>query len=164
MRFNAEQYYEAAIERMRQARFLYHQEESYALAIYIAGLAVECMLRAYKERRNPIFDERHDLSLLFDGSGMTGLNEPKLLEAGWSRSVAAGFKKSLQSDIEVIHRLWNNKYRYASERRLRTELREKGFHHKIKGDFLKANAFRMIEASRTFIERGVLAWNVSLTK
>jgi hypothetical protein len=37
---------------------------------YAAGLAVESMLRAYRTRLNPEFEERHDLELLLAGSNL----------------------------------------------------------------------------------------------
>jgi hypothetical protein len=48
MDFRAEDYYRAGLERMRQARTVYHEGESFALAMYSGGLAVECMLRAFR--------------------------------------------------------------------------------------------------------------------
>src|SRR5262245_18567646 len=70
MQFTGEEYYQAAIERMRQARELHGSRESYALAMYCSGLAVECILRAYRWRIEPSFEGRHDLDDLFKASGL----------------------------------------------------------------------------------------------
>jgi HEPN domain-containing protein len=52
MDFTADDYYRAALERMSQAHYLYRQGQgTYALAMYAAGLAVECNLRAFLLRR-----------------------------------------------------------------------------------------------------------------
>jgi hypothetical protein len=75
MRFRAEHYYEAALQRIEQATILFEAGTSYALAMYVAGLAVECKLRAFKLRRDSTFDERHDLLLLFRTSGMFEADE-----------------------------------------------------------------------------------------
>ena len=46
MDFTADHYFRASVERMSQAQHLYRQGEGYyALAMYAAGLAVECLLR-----------------------------------------------------------------------------------------------------------------------
>jgi hypothetical protein len=57
----SEHYVQVALERMEQAWMLSKQGEgrSYALAMYVAGVAVECMLRAFKISRDPTFDEKH---------------------------------------------------------------------------------------------------------
>ena len=59
MDFKPEYYFCAAIQRMDQARYLYQEGRSFALSIYVGGVAVECMLRAFKLLREPSFDERH---------------------------------------------------------------------------------------------------------
>jgi HEPN domain-containing protein len=48
MQFNAQEYYQVGLERMVQARRLYGDEGNYALAMYCSGLAVECLLRAFR--------------------------------------------------------------------------------------------------------------------
>jgi hypothetical protein len=48
MQFRSEEYFRAGAERMRQARIIHQAGESYALAIYCGGLAVECTLRAFR--------------------------------------------------------------------------------------------------------------------
>jgi HEPN domain-containing protein len=60
----AENYYKAAFERIKDANLL-HDEERYPLAMYDSGLAVECLLRAFRVLRYPAFDARHDLWLLW---------------------------------------------------------------------------------------------------
>src|SRR5580704_17999893 len=78
MEFPPEHYFPTATQRIRQAQHLYEEGDSFALAIYIGGLAVECLLRAYKGRRDPTFDERHDLARLFKASGMLDIDPDKL--------------------------------------------------------------------------------------
>src|SRR4051812_37842952 len=70
MDFRPEHYFQAAIQRMRQALHLYQEGRSFALAIYVGGVAVECMLRAYMLRRGAPFDEKHYLLRLFAASGI----------------------------------------------------------------------------------------------
>ena len=60
----AETYREAALEHASLAWRLHHESCQYAPAHYWAGLAVECMLRAYRLGHQPGFDSRHDLAEL----------------------------------------------------------------------------------------------------
>ena len=46
MDFPPEHYFQTATERMRQSQHLYEEGASFALAIYVGGLAVECLRRA----------------------------------------------------------------------------------------------------------------------
>src|SRR5262245_11595824 len=84
MEFPPEHYFQTATQRMRQAHLLFQDGASYALAIYVGGVAVECMLRAFKGRRDRVFDERHDLLNLLRSSGMLTLDRYKLLKKGWT--------------------------------------------------------------------------------
>ena len=70
MEFRAEHYFRAALERMSQAQHLYREGKgNFALAMYSAGLAVECILRAYiLKRGKKEFTSRHDVLLLWKDS------------------------------------------------------------------------------------------------
>ena len=70
MDFTPEHYFQTATQRIRQAHYLFREGSSFALAIYVGGVAVECLLRAFKGRRDPTFDEKHDLLKLFAASGI----------------------------------------------------------------------------------------------
>ena len=48
MQFTGEEYFRAGTERMRQALTIHQSGEGYALAMYCGGLAVECILRAFR--------------------------------------------------------------------------------------------------------------------
>ena len=60
----AEIYYEAAKEHKALAQEL-HEAGRYVMAHYLAGLAVECILRAYHYRLSPVFSGRHNLQTLY---------------------------------------------------------------------------------------------------
>jgi hypothetical protein len=53
MDFPPEHYFQTATQRMRQAHYLYREGSSFALAIYVGGVAVESLLRAFKARARP---------------------------------------------------------------------------------------------------------------
>ncbi len=159
MEFNADHYFRASVERMRQAQHLYHEGEgNYALAMYAAGLAVECMLRAYLVKRNREFQSRHDLLLLFKESGILNLDADKMKAKGLSEEQVRDHRRSLQSAVNDIYILWRNNYRFASEARLRTDLVNRKLYQGVKGDLLKAKAYDLLKAAQRFIDKGVLQW------
>jgi hypothetical protein len=160
MKLNPEHYFRAALERVEQSRRLYYDGASYALAMYVSGVAVECLLRAFKLKRDPTFDERHDLQLLFKASGMLEVDTAALGRKGFSEDEIDGYQRELQIAVNEICILWANDYRYVSENRLRSHLKGKVDLRKgVKGDVLKANALRLMRAAQRFIDRGVLLWS-----
>ncbi len=77
MDFEPKHYYEAAQERLFQAETLFNlcpecrknlRGERYAVVVYLAGVAVESMFRAYKLKVVSQFDEKHSLDRLFVAS------------------------------------------------------------------------------------------------
>jgi HEPN domain len=158
--FKSEHYYQAALERIRQAEGLYQKEASYALAMYAAGVAVECLLRAFKARRDPTFDERHDLLRLFKASGLLEIGS--LPSAEYTQEQISSHVRHLRLAVNEIYLLWSNDFRYASEDRLRAHLRKDArLRAQVKGDVLKASARRLIAYAREFVDRGYLLWNSS---
>ncbi len=160
MDFAPEHYFQTATERMRQALQLYDEGSSYALAIYVGGLAVECMLRAFKGRRDPTFDERHDLLRLFAVSGILHVDRAKLHAKHWSDAQIDAHLQTLRIASNEIFRLWANNYRFASEERLRSHLKRMTSYQRIKGDYLKEQSRRFLNAAQTFIDKGVVLWRV----
>ena len=154
-----EHYFRAGLERMDQAWVLYERGKSYALAMYVAGLATECILRAFKLRRDPVFDERHDLLLLFRASGMLDVDPETIQHAGLSHTSSAEYFRELQAAVNIIYSLWGNDYRFASEERLRAHVKRLKLDRGIKGDTLKYNALKLIKSAQLFRDRGVLQWS-----
>jgi hypothetical protein len=68
------------------------------------------------------------------------------------------FRQGLLADINNITRRWSNDLRYASEGGLKAHLRGKNLHRGVKGDFLRFNAQRLIEAARRIVDEGVERW------
>lgn len=94
MTFGADSYKAAAHEHVNAARELYNRQR-YALAHYVAGLAVECMLRAYRCRIDSVFDSRHDLHDLARKSGFLDIvpgesDQARKIQACWGLSMANG--------------------------------------------------------------------------
>ncbi len=161
MDFPPEHYFQTAIQRIRQAQHLYNEGSSFALAIYVGGVAVECLLRAFKGRRDPTFDEKHNLLRLFAASGMLRADREKLREKGWSGDQIDAHLRTLQAAVNDVVRLWANNYRFASEERLRSHLKQiTGYQKKLKGDYLKEQARRFLSSAQKFVEKGVVQWHV----
>lgn len=147
MRLAAEDYRDAAGEHIETARML-HETGRHAAAHYMAGLAVECILRAYRHRLDPEFDARHDLDRLFVVSGFADRVTER---ASNSRS---SIKTAL---VEVVIR-WRNSQRFGSRETLRRYLKSQKLDRGIRGDFLKESSRRMCEASDFIVKTGLRIW------
>ena len=158
MDFRAEDYYRAAAERMRQARQVHHAGGNYALAMYCAGLAVECILRAFRWEKDKSFEGRHDLGDLLKASDLLHINEEWMRQQGHSEEKIIQYTLSLRAAMSEVVILWHNNLRFASENRLRAFLNKLGRLAGIKGDALKKNALDLLNAAQTVVDRGVVLW------
>jgi HEPN domain-containing protein len=138
MDFTADHYFRASVERMSQAQHLYREGAGhFALAMYAAGLAVECLLRAYLVGRKREFESRHDLLLLFKESGILDVNLDKLKAKGLTDEQIEAHQKALWSAVNEVFILWRNNYRFASEARLLAYLKKMKLYQKTKADLLR---------------------------
>jgi hypothetical protein len=159
MDFTADHYFRASVERMSQAQRLYREGEGYyALAMYTAGLAVECLLRAYMVKRKREFESRHDMLLLFKESGILDVDPERLKAKGLTDLQIQGHQKVLWSSVNDVFILWRNNYRFASEARLRAHLKKMRLYQGVTGGLLKAKAYDLLQAAQGFIDKGVLQW------
>src|SRR5436309_1876784 len=103
-----EHYYRVSLERIKQAWFLYEipDHKSYALAMYVAGVSVESMLRAFKMYKDPVFDEKHNLLRLFKASGMLDLDPELLRVRGFTISKVEEHFQELQAAASFTCDLW----------------------------------------------------------
>ena len=158
MDFSPEHYFQTATQRMRQAHYLFKESSSFALAIYVGGLAVECLLRAFKGLRDPLFDEKHDLLRLFAASRILRIDHDRLHAKNWSDPQINGHLQTLRLAVNEVVRLWANNYRFVSEERLRSHLKKITGYRKIKGDYLKEEARKFLNSAQRFIDKGVILW------
>lgn len=148
--FNAEIYREAAKENLAVATVLY-ENENYPAAFYTAGVAVECIFRAYRFRRNPVFDSRHDLyALAREAQFFDGFSEKLLQEMSGALTDAAA--------------RWSNSHRYRSEKAMRTFLNDVGLYQiqgkqTVRGDVLAYNCRIIVEAATQIVTVGERRWN-----
>ncbi len=158
MQFRAEQYYQASLERMQQALRIHKDKGNSALTIYCGGLAVECLLRAFRWTHDTSFEGRHDLKELFRASGMLAMNEQVMRRRGDAEADIEASRELLNDAIDEVAALWHNNLRYASEASLKAHLRQIGRLRGIKGDPLRRNAQRLLDAAQAIIQRGTLLW------
>ena len=163
MDFQADQYYEVSLQRMRQAKKVYHEGDSYALAMYLAGLAVESMLRAFRWIKDPSFEGRHDLSDLLKASKLFEIDSDYMRLKGAKEEAIQRSRRNIRIAMNDIVLLWQNNLRFASESTLKAHLIKLRKVQGIKGDPLKKNALDLIEAAQTVVDRGNMRWT-SLTK
>lgn len=158
MTFDDHAYFRASTERMRQARKIHGSGESYSLAMYCGGLAVECMLRAFRWRKDRSFEGRHDLEDLLKASDLLGLNERHMRDRGIAEEEILAYSLELRAAMNDVVILWHNNLRFASEASLKAFLRRIERLHGIKGDPLKKNALDLLNAAQTVVDRGVALW------
>ncbi len=144
MRIEAKDYLEAAKDRLTDAHRLYAIER-YAFSLYAAGLAVESMLRAYRVYLDAEFDERHDLQRL-------------LTKSAFRNYVTVEDYAKINAALSILHPLWQNNYRFASEDRVKRHLKMLKRDRGIRGDFFKENCRQAIKAATVIIKIGVSKW------
>lgn len=158
MQFRAEQYYQASLERMTQARTIYQGGAGYALAMYCGGLAVESLLRAFRWTADTSFEGRHDLTDLFKASRLLMIDEDFMRRRGESEDAIRKSGQRLRAAIEEVIVLWHNNLRFASEARLKAHLNKIGRVRGVPGNPLKKSALDILNAAQTLIDRGVTLW------
>jgi hypothetical protein len=141
--FKPEIYFHAAQEYMSELQALYDARQ-YRMLMYAAGVAVECMLRAYRCRIDPEFDARHDLYQLSKDARFAALFPSAAIEK-YSAALA-----------DVTTR-WSNNHRYRSDAAMRAFLKRAKLDRGIKGDSLKENARRISNAATAN-----LAWSIRM--
>ncbi|HEV8377689.1 MAG TPA: hypothetical protein VGQ99_11065 [Tepidisphaeraceae bacterium] len=139
----AEQYKQAAQDRSAEIGRLY-QIGLYGLAIYVAGVAVECIFRAYRAKKSSEMDARHDLHQLSRGGFREVLPPHQLPEFGTA--------------LTALAVRWTNSHRYRSDNDLRLFLKRAELDRTIRGDFLKENARVAAVAANTIVKIGLSKW------
>ena len=119
------------------------------MAVYFAGVGVECLLRAYITRENPQFDERHDLRELFKQSQICDFIGPNHV-------------KDANIWLGDVWMRWKNNYRYVEDERLRSEFKRLQYDRGVKGDFLKENARKTVNAAIRLQAIGERRWTLSM--
>lgn len=139
--------YAASIERMEAAWSALERKDP-VLAIYLAGLSVECVLQAIALLDHPTHDARHDLTRWL---------------ARCRTSLQDAIKApSARADWSLIVSVWRNDLRYLSREGMLRHLRR--FQDLVRGKrggaeaIMGAVAARVVQAAETVHSRGVVAW------
>ena len=153
---NANNAYNAAVQRLGDAEFLfdgaerYGRDGLYTSAIYLAGLAAECMFTAYVLKGAPAagVDRKHRIM--------------KLVKAGAFADLATPGRETeeLNEAIGRIVRYWRNEVRYFDDNAFvrAPSLLNTDPPRKLRGDLVKRKrdiAVRVLRASRVVREIGV---------
>lgn len=137
-------YRDAAAEHTVSAVKLY-REQRYALANYVAGLAVECIFRAYRHMIDPAFDARHDLEELFNAAEFHAI-------------VPEGKAADVGAWLTTASTLWSNDHRFLSVLALRRKWKRMRLDRRVKGDFVKERTRQLTNASVSLVDLGVARW------
>lgn len=141
----AETYRAAAKEHLERA-FQLHGDGEYFLAHYVAGLAVECHLRAHLRRITDQFDSRHDLRELAKDANFYSL-VPRPLEEAFS------------SDFETLNLRWRSNHRYYSVRQLLDYMNEIRAEFNQSGERWKNLSRRLLNLADKVIRQGEAKWD-----
>ena len=140
----AETYYRAALERIKDA-YLLHTEGHYTFAMYASGLAVECLLRAFRLLQDTSFDERHDLWQLWKKTELANVR----LGLTYQRIYAL---------MNAVHGLWRNSFRFVSISELHSQLRKSHSQHGMKNKIVKHDSKRLFDAAQELLQIGEHQW------
>ncbi len=142
--------FHASLDRLKESRSAFENHD-YTLAMYLGGVAVECVLQAIALRSGSQHDARHDLTKWLEKCPQSLQNSIKGKSAGaWSLLLA----------------IWDNGLRYLSEQGTLGYLRQKKANRGISGGpraIIRENARRLITAADIIHNEGVAQW-VSSTK
>jgi hypothetical protein len=123
-----------------------YEQGHHVLAAYVAGLAVECIFRAYHCRVDPEFDSRHDLAALFEACGFEQVLPPDRMH-------------EYNGYVGTITSQWSNNHRYRSKKALRAYWKRMRVDRKVReGDFVKESTRRMVRAARELVAIGAQRW------
>lgn len=144
MKLTADEYYRAAQDHAEEAQLLY-DESRYVISHYVAGLAVECMLRAYAVRNGAMFDGRHDLNKWFE-------------LARFDEVISEARSEAVSLSYNVVFAQWSSTQRYYSDGFLRAFFRNARLDRGIKGNPVKEMSRRIVEASLAVVDEGTARW------
>lgn len=145
---DAEVYRRAALERIATAEQLLEAQD-YVMASYLAGLGVECMLRAYRLRIDASFEGRHDLRALAE-------------ESGFIARVPAQHQLEIATALHEVALRWSNSHRFRSIDALRRFCVRAGLHGLPAGrtvrDVVRHNAVQVVAEARKIVDIGERLW------
>lgn len=109
-KFISDDYFHAYRERSFDIQNFKNSNSSLVIRAYLAGVAVECILRGNICKFSKEFDGRHNLSKLLIDSKITEKN----------KNITKKEERILIDHIQKLNTFWNNSLRYYSVKKLRT--------------------------------------------
>jgi hypothetical protein len=143
-RHEARGYLEAAKEHVGALSVLY-DDGRYALTMYVAGLAVECLFRAFRAKNSLPFRSDHSLDILSR-------------EAGFPDLIPRGDRVRFDSALGELILVWQNAYRFCCQSAIRALLKRRRLDRGIKGDPVKEFARRLASDAVDLVALGVGQW------
>jgi HEPN domain-containing protein len=134
----AEAYRDAAAERCADAAALLDAGR-FACAIWVAGVAMECLFRAYHRRSSDRLDTGHDLKQLFR-------------ESGFSDHVAPRHVVRMANSISEVAKHWKHRYRYDPSAAVQRSVRAR-----TSAEF-RRRAQRIVNEAQEVVAHGVSRW------
>lgn len=144
--------FDASFERRADAEALFAHKR-WTLCIYVAGLAVECVLQAIALRHRAELDARHDLALWLTRC---------------PNRVSDRIQANAPNAWSFLRVCWENRLRYLSDDAALGYLRAKGLAKGLKlprrgadpprETVLRANASLCLQSARLVHDTGVLEW------
>jgi len=117
--------------------------------VYLAGRAVEAILRALILKKSDRIDSGHDLKHHLKSARRLGMLTDNEARGG-------GRINDHMNELAII---WQNNRRYADDDKLLSVIKRGGLYRQSKGDPLKACAFQVLESSEALVSRGDKAWS-----
>ena len=119
--------------------------ERYPFAMYGAGVAVECMLRAFCHD-DVRHEAHHDIAHHFRACDAERLGERA--------------RAKLRGPVATVHLLWLNNFRYSHEQRLRQHLKALKYYTRVKSgsDALKVACTDLMDAALQIVTIGDERW------
>lgn len=145
--FTSTDYFSASLARNEDMKHLRQNANSVIFSLYCAGVAIECMLRAYLLKETTEFDAKHNLEKLYEQSKIA-----KLLEANEKEIISAAVKNA--------NKLWNNNLRYTSDKRMKRLIAHEIVRTNFKdiGKYLNKYYSDIFEATEILIKTGQAKW------
>ncbi len=140
----AAEYRSVGLERIGDANEL-KRLGRYPFAMYAAGLAAECMLRAFR-REDREHVAHHDVV-----AHLALCDRERLGERAWTK---------LRGPVQTVHLMWLNNFRYADEQKLRKHLNDTKYYERTKrsSDTLKVACIELMDAALTIVTIGDERW------
>ena len=141
----SEAYRVTSLEHLEPLNRCHAEGADPAMTIYLAGLCVECMLRAYRMRIDPEFDAKHDLAKLAS-------------QAQFAANVPQGEATLLYSErLGRLATAWSSNDRFATAAVLTKRLRD--LKYRPKSETLAYAAGILYEDAQWLVALGRERWS-----